>query len=58
MIKKETFQQIDIKECELTTRYLLCQDAILHRIIHTTGKDIQRMLSVMQMDKFNDKITK
>ena len=41
--KTKTFQQIDIKECELTTRYLLCQDAIFHRIIDTTGSDIQRV---------------
>ena len=44
MIKKKTktFQQIDIQECELATRYLLHQDAIFYRNIDTTGSDIQR----------------
>ena len=38
--KTETFHQIDIQECELTTRYLLCQDAVFHRNINTTDRDI------------------
>ena len=40
--KTKTFQQIDIQECELTTRHLLCQDAIFHRIIDAIGSDTQR----------------
>ena len=60
--KKKTFQQIDMQECELTTRYLLCQDAIFHRNIDTTGSDIQRTpLSYideqMTMKKYKVKIS-
>ena len=36
--KTKTFQQFDIQECELTTRHLLCQNAIFQY----TGSDIQR----------------
>ena len=31
-----------MQECELTTRYLLCQDVIFHRNINITDRDIQR----------------
>ena len=40
--KTKMFQQHDIQECELITRHLLCQDAIFHRIIDTTGSDTQK----------------
>ena len=41
--KTKTFQQIDMQECELTARHLLCHDTIFHRIIDTTCNDIQRI---------------
>ena len=62
MIKTETLQQIDVHECELTTRYLLCHDAIFHRNSNTIGSDKQMTpLSFvdeqMTMKKLKSKIT-
>ena len=40
--KTRTLQQIDVKESELSIKYLLYYVAIFHRIIDTTGSHIQR----------------
>ena len=44
--KTKTFQQIDIKECELSTRYLLCPDAIFQRNIDTDMHFISRSFPI------------